>query len=166
MIRSMLCIQDPVLQKGWGVRGVSYQRHPMLICPITGDFNFLKIEMCLTHNIILVSGVQHPSPQILILFFFLQHVACGISVPHPGTEPGPWQWKPRILTSKPPRNSLQFFSCDENFNIYCLSNFQIYNTVLLSVVTVLHIISPGLPTGSLYLFTPFVHFTYSHLLPW
>lgn len=24
------------------------------------------------------------------------HVACGISVPQPRTEPGPWQWKPGI----------------------------------------------------------------------
>ena len=63
----------------------------MLICPVTGDFNFLKIEMYLTYNIILVSGIQHLSPQILIIFFFPQHVACGMSVPRPGTEPGPWQ---------------------------------------------------------------------------
>ena len=88
MIRSMLCIQDPVLQKGCGVLGVSYQRHPMLICPITGDFNFLKIEMCLTHNIILVSGVQHPSPQILILFFSFNMWLVGSQFPTQGLNLG------------------------------------------------------------------------------
>ena len=31
------------------------------------------------------------------------HVACGISVPTPGIEPGPWQWKPRILTTRQPK---------------------------------------------------------------
>ena len=32
--------------------------------------------------------------------------ACGISVLQPGIEPGPWQWKHRILTTSPPGNSL------------------------------------------------------------
>ena len=27
---------------------------------------------------------------------------CGISVHQPGIEPGPWQWKPGILTARPP----------------------------------------------------------------
>ena len=30
------------------------------------------------------------------------YAACGISVPWPGTEPQPWQWKCRILTMRPP----------------------------------------------------------------
>ena len=48
------------------------------------------------------------------------------------------------------------------FKIYSLNNFQIRNTVLLTLVTMLHIISPWLTyftTGSLYLLTPFTHFT-------
>ena len=30
------------------------------------------------------------------------------------------------------------------FKMYCLSNFQIYNTVLFTIVTTLHILSPEL----------------------
>ena len=33
-------------------------------------------------------------------------MACGISVLQPGIEPGPRQWKHRILTTSPPGNSL------------------------------------------------------------
>ena len=46
--------------------------------------------------------------------------------------------------------------CDENFlKIYCLSNFQICNTILLTIVTMLYITFP-----SLYLFYnwKFIHF--------
>ena len=38
-------------------------------------------------------------------FFSFGHVACGILVPQPGIEPGPWQQKPGILTTRPPGNS-------------------------------------------------------------
>ena len=34
---------------------------------------------------------------------------CGISAPQPGTEPVPWQWKPEILTTGLPGNSLYSF---------------------------------------------------------
>ena len=50
----------------------------------------------------------------------------------------------------------------ETFKIYSLSNFQICNTVLLTLVTMLYVTSPGLIyliTGSLYLLTPFTQFT-------
>ena len=56
-----------------------------------------------------------------------------------------------------------FFSCDENFLRFILNNFQICNTILLTIVTMLYITSPQLIyliTGSLYLLTPFTHFTY------
>ena len=33
------------------------------------------------------------------------HAICGISVPWPGIEPRPRQWKPGILASRPPGNS-------------------------------------------------------------
>ena len=33
-------------------------------------------------------------------------MTCRISVPRPGIEPRPWQWKPGILTTRPPGNSL------------------------------------------------------------
>lgn len=40
-----------------------------------------------------------------------------------GSLPGPWQ---------------------ERFNIYFLSNFEVYNTVLLMIITILYIRSPDL----------------------
>ena len=36
---------------------------------------------------------------------FFSCTACTISVPSPGTEAGPRQWKPTVLTTGPPRNS-------------------------------------------------------------
>lgn len=36
--------------------------------------------------------------------FWPHRPACG-TVPQPGVEPGPWQWKRQILTSRPPRTS-------------------------------------------------------------
>ena len=54
-----------------------------------------------------------------------------------------------------------FFSCDEKLHIYSLSNFQIYSTVLLTIVTILYITSPGfiyLIVGNLYLLITFTHF--------
>ena len=52
------------------------------------------------------------------------------------------------------------------FKIYALSNFQMYNTALLIIITMLDITSPGLIyfiTGSLWLLNTFSHFT--HLPP-
>ena len=49
------------------------------------------------------------------------------------------------------------------FKSYSLSSFQIYNTVLLTIVTLLYITSQDLTyfiTGSLYLFTPFTRLTH------
>ena len=52
----------------------------------------------------------HFSGNSALLFFFFWPccVACGISVPQPGIEPGPWRWNPRLLTTRPPGNSLCF----------------------------------------------------------
>ena len=55
------------------------------------------------------------------------------------------------------------------FKIYSFSNFQIYNTVLLAIVTMPYITSPGLTyfiTGSLYLLTPFSHFMHPYPRLW
>ena len=52
----------------------------------------------------------------------------------------------------------------KTYKIYSLSNFQIYSLVLLTVVTLLYIASPGLInsiTGSVYLSTLFIHFCLS-----
>ena len=61
-----------------------------------------------------------------------------------------------------------FFLVMETFKIYFVSNFQIYNTVLLTIVTVLYITFPGLIyfiAGSLYFLTSSFHFTNSSPLP-
>ena len=44
------------------------------------------------------------------LCFWLCCVACRISVPGSGIEPGPRQWKPGILTTRPPGN-YTYLSC-------------------------------------------------------
>ena len=44
------------------------------------------------------------------LFFWPHHVACAILVPQPRIEPGPQQWKHRVLTIGPPGNSQDHFS--------------------------------------------------------
>lgn len=56
-----------------------------------------------------------------------------------------------------------FFLVIRTFKVYCFSNFQICNTVFLTPVTMLYIISPLLiyfMTGMLCLWTPFSHFTH------
>ena len=50
--------------------------------------------------------------------------------------------------------------------IYSLSHFQIHNTVLLTIVTMVYLTFPGpvyFITGSLYLLTTFTHFTPSQI---
>ena len=49
-------------------------------------------------------------------FFFswLCHLACRILVPQGGTEPGLQQWKPGILTTRPPGNSQQVYYTTKN----------------------------------------------------
>ena len=59
------------------------------------------------------------------------------------------------------------FSFDKDFKM-SLSNFQIYNIVLLIIVTMLYITYPQLIyfiTGKLYLLTNFTHFLHPSLLP-
>ena len=41
---------------------------------------------------------------------FFGPVTCGISVLRPRIEPGPWQWKPIIPTTRPPGNSYWNFA--------------------------------------------------------
>lgn len=53
-----------------------------------------------------------------------------------------------------------FFPCDENLKVYSLSNVQIYNTILLTIVPMLYISSSGLIyciAGMPHLFNPFIH---------
>ena len=51
-------------------------------------------------------GLQEPQRgywgEDLFFFFWLYHVAYGISVPWPGSEPRPQLWNPGILTTGPP----------------------------------------------------------------
>ena len=46
--------------------------------------------------------------RMVFLIFWLHCMACRISVPWPGIESGPQQWKPRILTTRQPGNFLLF----------------------------------------------------------
>ena len=57
-----------------------------------------------------------------------------------------------------------FFLVMRTLKIYCLSNFQIYNTELSTVVTMLYMTSHGIYfiTGSLYLSIIFIHFALLH----
>lgn len=65
-----------------------------------------------------------------------------------------------------PQRKWSFFTmfiAVRTFKIYFLSNFQIYNTVLLPMVTMLNITSLELIyliTGSVYLWTTFTHFSH------
>ena len=55
-----------------------------------------------------IAEVEEPELGIIGVFlclFWRPPEACEISVPQPGTEPGPQQWKPQILTTGPPGNS-------------------------------------------------------------
>ena len=47
---------------------------------------------------------------ILFFFFWPRLTACRISVSWPGIEPGPWQWKPRIPTTRPPGTPILNYS--------------------------------------------------------
>ena len=61
-------------------------------------------------------------------------------------------------------HSYNLFLLMRTLKIYFLSNFQIYNIVLLTLVTMLCITPPGLIcliTGSLYLLTTFTNFSHS-----
>ena len=52
-----------------------------------------------------------------------------------------------------PSHKYLFFFNGDTLKFYSLSNFQVYNTVLLTVVSMLYIRSPELITGHLYPFT-------------
>ena len=73
-----------------------------------------------------------------------------------------WHSSPYVVTN--------FFPVIRTFKIYSPRNFQIYNTVLLTIVTMLCITFPWLIyfiTGSLYLLTPFnVLIKYFNILYW
>lgn len=59
-------------------------------------------------------------------------------------------------------NAQNFFLVIGTLKIYRVSNFQIRNAVLLTVINVLCLMFPQLTcfiTGSLYVLTPFAHFT-------
>ena len=58
----------------------------------------------LWHEHLYIHHTLHTSSH-LIYFFWPCHTACGILVPQPWIEPGPRQWKHRVLTTGPPGNS-------------------------------------------------------------
>ena len=52
-------------------------------------------------------------------FFWPCPVACGILVPQPGIEPGPWQWNRQVLTTGPPGYSRYFIWERRNLGPKC-----------------------------------------------
>ena len=70
------------------------------------DISFINLGLILSEMI-----RKHLFYFLNFIYLFLPHqIACGIPVPQSGIESGPWQWKPRILTSRPPGNSLESIS--------------------------------------------------------
>ena len=61
----------------------------------------------------MIGIINHCS--VLCFFFFFLAKPHQISVPWPGIEPKPWQWKPRILTTRLPGNSLSIFLSNSPF---------------------------------------------------
>ena len=70
--------------------------------PVSVKFGFNYYSRLGTFNYWTVTILKRPE------FVWPHHVACRISVPQPGTELRPWQWKLSILTTGPfrefPRN--------------------------------------------------------------
>ena len=60
-----------------------------------------------------------PSSLRIFFFFFLGHLSHGILDPWLGSNLGPWEWKQRILTTRPPGNSL--FFCTLNTSVDLLN---------------------------------------------
>ena len=84
-------------------------------------------------NIVFILGIQHNHLIYVCIVKWL-----------------PWKVQLISITSHS-----YIFSCDKNFyNLLSFNNFQIYNTVLLMIVTMLYVTSPILITGSLHLVTP------------
>ena len=90
-------------------------------------------------------------------FFWPCCIACGISVPQPGIESGPQQWKSRILTTGSPGNSwglsLLFslnltMSCSPIWKVMSsVSTAHLNQLCLLLIVVVFMVIFPGGSAG-------------------
>ena len=59
----------------------------------------------------------------LFIYLFIYFWPQQISVPWPGIEPRLQQWKPRILTTRPPGNSLSFILFDCWMFVRCLQRW-------------------------------------------
>ena len=68
-------------------------------------------ELLASHQSLLQSKISTSFAFLSFFFFFsrLHHTVCQMSVPWARMEPVPHQWKPWILTTRPPGNSLGFF---------------------------------------------------------
>ena len=96
----------------------------------------------MTHNIILVSGIQHNGS----IFVYIVN----------------WSHTINPFDSHHHTQLQNFFLVVRNVKIYSLSNFQA-NNIVLTIVTMLCITSLWLLyfiTGSLYLLIPFTHFSH------
>ena len=68
-----------------------------------------------------------PHKRLNIMWFV--SFATGFSVPQSGIEPRPLQWKPRMLTTMPSRNSLNIVFCT---HCYSIIQWQIHQSVQFS----------------------------------
>ena len=77
-------------------------------------------ELLASHRFLLQSKISASFGFLSFFFFFsrLHHTACQMSVPWPRMEPVPHQWKPWILTTRQPGNSLGFFLRKKRDNLY------------------------------------------------
>ena len=69
------------------------------------------------------------------LFFVVHNAAWRFSIPQPGIEPRPWQWKTRILTNRPPGKFLfinfYWFQLIQWIGLFLLTFSTILSSVLL-----------------------------------
>ena len=68
-----------------------------------GDFG----QMTQSPSVTQLQNRENPDPDLTelflkrLFFIWLHSTMCGLFVPLPGIEPGPWQWKLRVLTTGP-----------------------------------------------------------------
>ena len=90
-----------------GVQGYSAKAHlpgPLQTLPHSHPHPLAPFRTwCGRQEAVVACMVWTPWQLLSQLFFWLLHVPCGILVPGPGMETGPWQW--RCLTTQLPGNS-------------------------------------------------------------
>ena len=85
----------PSIHKSHYKKGKSIWNSSTIFISAVGSFFFLLIN-CIAYYLF---------GNDIFAFFFFFAKPCGILIPWPGTEPGPWLWKYRVLTTRLPGNS-------------------------------------------------------------